>query len=200
MGKKKFKNIKNVGRNVKRVKDEIKEEIKEDFFNVPNSLTILRLLLAFVAIYMLFSNYQRILVAVVFGVAAITDFFDGYLARRLKQTSAIGARLDQVTDRIFTTIIVLALVFYFLKYNKEGILMLLLISSREIIGLPGFIIRLIRNKDVYTVKYIGKITMWVQSFAIAFIIAGFSFSMYFAIATCIIGILSGFDYLKDSLI
>ena len=195
--------VKRAGKTVKRVTKEVttevKKEIKEDFFNVPNTLTILRLFFAFIAIYMLFSGYARIWVAIIFGIAAITDCLDGYFARKLKQTTSIGARLDQVTDRIFTTMITVALLFYFLKYNINGILMLVLISSREIVGLPGLIIRMVRNKDVYTVKYIGKITMWVQSFAIAFIIAGFSFSMYFAIATCVIGTLAGFDYLRDSL-
>jgi len=191
--------VKRAGKEVKRVTKEVKKEIKEDFFNIPNTLTLSRLFFAFIAIYMLFSGYSRILVAVVFAIAAITDFFDGYLARKLNQTSSTGARLDQVTDRIFTTMITVALLFYFLKYNIDGILMLVLISSREIVGLPGLIIRMVRNKDVYTVKYIGKITMWVQSFAIGFIIAGFSFSMYFAIATCVIGTLAGFDYLRDSL-
>ena len=98
--------LKNLKQNVKRVKNEIKEEIKESFFNVPNTLTILRILFAFIAIYMLFSGFSRIYVAIVFGIAAITDFFDGYLARKLKQTTSIGARLDQIVDRIFTTIII----------------------------------------------------------------------------------------------
>ncbi|MDO8517388.1 MAG: CDP-alcohol phosphatidyltransferase family protein [Nanoarchaeota archaeon] len=195
--------VKRARENVKRVSKEVtqgvKKEIKEDFFNVPNTLTLSRLFFAFIAVYLLFSGYSRILVAVIFSIAAITDFFDGYLARKLKQTTSIGARLDQVIDRIFTAIVVFALLFYFIKFNMNGIMLLALVSSREIIGLPGFIIRIIKNKDAYKVKYVGKITTLVQSFALAFIIAGFSFSVYFAIATCIVGILSGFDYLKDSL-
>ena len=193
MRKKKFREIK---QNVKRVRNEIREEV---FLNFPNTLTMSRILFAFIAVYMLFSGFSRWWVAIIFAIGAITDFFDGFFARKLKQTTIIGARLDQVIDRVFTAIIVFALVFYFIKYNKSGILLLLLISSREIIALPGVLIRIIRDKDAYKVKYIGKITTLVQSFAIAFIIVGFSWSIYFAVVTCLVGILSGFDYLKDSL-
>jgi len=188
-GKKRIrKKIKKVGRSIK----------KEVLFNVPNTLTLLRLLLAFIVVYMLFSGYSRLSVAVVFAIAALTDLFDGYLARKLKQTTKIGARLDQVIDRIFAAIIVISLGAYFLIYTHESILVLFLIMSREIIGLPGFIIRIIRGTDTYKVRYIGKLTTFVQSFAIAFIMLGLSWSIYFAIVTCLIGVISGFDYLKDS--
>lgn len=193
MKKKKFNDIK---QNVKKVKNEIKEEV---FLNVPNTLTLSRILFAFIAIYMLFSGYSKWWVAIFFAIGAITDFFDGFFARKLKQTTTVGARLDQVIDRVFTIIIVLALVFYFIKHDKEGVLMLLLVCSREIIASPGVLIRIIRNKDAYKVKYIGKITTFIQSFAIGFIIIGFSWSIYIAVATCLVGILAGFDYLKDSL-
>ncbi|MDO8623343.1 MAG: CDP-alcohol phosphatidyltransferase family protein [archaeon] len=192
----KKKKLRNLRKNVKRVKNEIKDEV---FLNVPNTLTMSRILFAFIAIYMLFSGFSRWWVAIVFAIGAITDFFDGFFARKLKQTTTVGARLDQVIDRVFTVIIVFALVFYFIKYDQKGILSLLLISSREIIGLPGFLIRIIRQKDAYKVKYIGKITTFVQSVAIGLIIVGFSWSVYFAVATCLVGILAGFDYLKDSL-
>lgn len=184
---------------IKKIECEIKEEIKEDFLNVPNVITLIRMLLVFFVVYMIFNNYSRLSVAIVFGIAAATDWLDGYFARRLRQTTVIGARLDQVSDRIFTLVTVVALLIFFSIHARNQILLLFLISSREILGGVGFIIRVIRNKDAYKVRYIGKITTLVQSFTLAFIIVGFDWSIYPAIATCILGIVSGVDYIRESL-
>ena len=150
---------------------------------------------------MLFKGYSKLSLIIVFGVAAVSDWFDGFFARRLNQKTSIGARMDQVIDRIFTILIVGALLFYVYSKmpNRHFIVLLVLISSREIIGLPAFLIRLIRGRDAYAVKYIGKITTFVQSIALGFIILGVSWGIYPAAITCILGIVSGFDYLKDSL-
>jgi len=187
---------------IRKVKEGIKKEARENFqLNMPNIATLSRLILTFLVVYMIFSGYSRIAIAIVFVIAALTDTLDGTLARRFNMKSQVGARLDQVIDRIFTLMIVIALVIYFIIgkiADKNLILMLFLISSREILGTAGLAIRIVLNKDPYQVKYIGKLTTLVQSITLFFIIAGFSFSIYFAILTCIIGILAGFDYLKDS--
>jgi len=180
---------------IKEIKQEIKKEV---LFNVPNTLTLLRLYFAFIIAYMLFSGYPRFPTAVVFGIAALTDLFDGFFARRLKQTTKVGARLDQIVDRIFGIIVVFSLMAYFIIYSHENLIILFLVISREIIGLPGFIIRVIRGVDTYKVKYIGKITTFIQAFAIAFVILGVNWSIYFVILAFLFGIVSGFDYLRDS--
>ena len=200
--------IKKVEQKIKNAEKNIEQEI---ILNVPNALTLLRLVLVFIFVYLLFMNYNIWIVFVVFAVAALTDWFDGYFARKLNQKTQIGARMDQVIDRVFTAIVVLALMFYVIVSNKGTIeniflispkniyLLLFLISSREIIGTPGFIITLIRNKDPYQVRYIGKVTTFIQSVTLGAIILGFSWAIYLAIVTCIVGIVSGFDYLKYSL-
>ena len=186
-----------------------KEIKKEILFNVPNSITLLRLILTFVFVYMLFKDFSPLPLAIVFAFAAITDWFDGYFARKLKQTSKFGARLDQVVDRIFTIVIVFAIIAYLVSHNKYDslfrfssdnvYLMLFLISSREIIGTPGVFILLIRRKPTYNVRYVGKVTTFIQSVALCAIILNVWFAIYLAMATCIVGILAGFDYLKYSL-
>lgn len=182
----------------KRVKNEIKEEV---FLNVPNMITLLRLILVFVFIYMLFNDFSRIQLLVVFSVAAISDWFDGFFARKLKQTTNMGARMDQVIDRVFTILIFGSLLAYYIKSpdNNHSIVLLFLTISREIIGIPGFLIALIRAKDSYKVKYIGKVTTFIQGFALGAIILGASWAIYLVIPTCIIGILSGIDYLRYSI-
>lgn len=190
--------IKKVEEKIKTTEQEIKKEV---IFNVPNSVTLMRIIFTFVFIYMLFTNYSRVALTFVFAIAAITDCLDGFLARRLKQTTKFGARLDQVTDRIFTVLIVGSLIIYTLSKNPSDsiILLLFLSTSREIVGLPGVIIALARKKSSYYVKYIGKITTAIQSIALGAIILGAPWAVYLAIATCIIGIISGFSYLKYSL-
>ncbi len=180
----------------------IKEEIeKEIFLNVPNSLTLLRLALTFVFIYMLFSNYSKTSLIVVFAIAALTDWFDGFLARRLNQRTNVGARMDQVIDRVFTISIVMGIIIYSLiNKNFENIILLLfLVTSREIVSTPGVLIGVIREKDLYKVRYIGKLTTFMQGFALGAIILGVPWAIYLAIPTCIIGIIAGLDYLRYSL-
>ncbi len=71
-------------------------------WNVPNTLTFLRLVLIplFVIAYYLPYDWANVLAACLFIVAAVTDWLDGYLARRLQQHSAFGAFLDPVVDKL----------------------------------------------------------------------------------------------------
>jgi CDP-diacylglycerol---glycerol-3-phosphate 3-phosphatidyltransferase len=191
------------------------EEIsKEILLNVPNTITLLRLVFVFVFVYMLFSNYPRFHILVVFAIAAVTDWFDGFFARKLKQTTKFGAKLDQVIDRIFTGIIVIAIIIYlyaradtpmnniFLSDDYNVYALIFLSVSREIIGAPGVLIAFLRKKGTYHVKYIGKVTTFIQSITFGAIILGpileFPLAVYLSLATCFIGIFSGFDYLKYS--
>ncbi len=196
MKKKRFEKEK-VKKKFKKVQKEVKEEFR---FNVPNLITLSRLVLAFVFVYMLFTGANKWALVIVFAIAAASDWFDGYFARKLKQTSAIGARMDQVIDRVFTALIVIPLLVKFLlDKDINWIIQLLLISSREIIGIWGLVIRTIINKDAYKVKYIGKVTTFVQGVALGLIIIQWQYSIYSAFITCIVGSLAGLDYLKDSL-
>jgi CDP-diacylglycerol--glycerol-3-phosphate 3-phosphatidyltransferase len=206
--KKAKQKIKKIKQGIKKAKKEIKNEI---LLNVPNSITLLRLALIFVFVYMLFMNYSRISILIVFTIAALSDWFDGYFARKLNQKTQIGARMDQVIDRVFTGGIVLALMVFLILNSKisaehvflispTNIFLLLFLSiSREMVGLPGFIIALIRNKDPYQVRYIGKVTTFIQSIALGAIILEVNWAICIVIPTCIIGIIAGFDYLRYSL-
>ena len=198
------------GRIKKRVKEEVKKarigvkkagkEIKaEVLLNIPNTLTLLRLFLGFVLIYLIVLDYSYILIGLIFIIAALSDWLDGFFARKLNQTSAIGARLDQVVDRLFMVPVVLVLMIKFFLIDKSVFLLLGACMTREIIGFPGFVIRIIRNLDSYKVKYIGKLTTFFQSVAVASIVFQFDFAVYFAIIAGLVGIVAGFDYLRDSL-
>lgn len=70
--------------------------------SIPNMLTTLRIFLipAFVLAFYLPGKFGHILSALIFAIAAITDLFDGYLARNLNQTTKFGAFLDPVADKL----------------------------------------------------------------------------------------------------
>lgn len=80
--------------------------------NIPNLLTLLRILLipVFVVLFYLPWQYASEACAVVFALAAITDWFDGYLARKLEQVSALGAFLDPVADKLMVAAALILLV------------------------------------------------------------------------------------------
>lgn len=81
-------------------------------WNIPNTLTLLRIVLIpiFVLIFYLPFSWARIVCALVFALAAVTDWFDGYLARRWSQTSPFGAFLDPVADKLMVAVALLLLV------------------------------------------------------------------------------------------
>lgn len=71
-------------------------------WTIPNIITLIRVLLipVFVAVYFLDWKWAHQAGAFIFWFAAITDWFDGYLARKLKQSTAFGAFLDPVADKL----------------------------------------------------------------------------------------------------
>ena len=80
--------------------------------NIPTLLTLLRIALipVFVVVFYLPYEGMRAAAALIFGIAAITDWLDGYLARRLDQASALGAFLDPVADKLMVAMALVLLV------------------------------------------------------------------------------------------
>ncbi|MGD8589604.1 MAG: CDP-diacylglycerol--glycerol-3-phosphate 3-phosphatidyltransferase [Chromatiales bacterium] len=81
-------------------------------WNIPNILTLLRIVLipVFVLVFYMPFGWARLACALVFALAAVTDWFDGYLARRWSQTSPFGAFLDPVADKLMVAVALLLLV------------------------------------------------------------------------------------------
>ncbi len=80
--------------------------------NIPNILTSIRILMipVLVVLYYLPWEGRYTGCAVIFALAAITDWLDGYLARKLNQTSAFGAFFDPVADKLMVSIALVLLV------------------------------------------------------------------------------------------
>lgn len=80
--------------------------------NLPTLLTLLRIVLipVFVGVFFMSFDAVNLLCTALFGLAALTDWLDGYLARRLNQTSAFGAFLDPVADKLMVATALVLLV------------------------------------------------------------------------------------------
>jgi CDP-diacylglycerol--glycerol-3-phosphate 3-phosphatidyltransferase/cardiolipin synthase len=103
--------------------------------NAPNLLTWLRILLIplFVGVFYFERSWvslekQNLVATVLFVVAALTDWLDGWLARRLKQTSAFGAFLDPVADKLMVAAALIVL----LQLQRIDAIVVLIIIGREI--------------------------------------------------------------------
>jgi CDP-diacylglycerol--glycerol-3-phosphate 3-phosphatidyltransferase len=81
-------------------------------YNLPNALTLLRILLipVLIVVFYLPAFWGREAAALVFVLAAITDWLDGYLARRMQLVSALGAFLDPVADKLMVATALVLLV------------------------------------------------------------------------------------------
>ncbi len=81
-------------------------------WTIPNILTLLRIALipVFMLVYYLPVSWNHLATTALFGLAALTDWFDGYLARRLGLSSPFGAFLDPVADKLIVAVALVMLV------------------------------------------------------------------------------------------
>ena len=143
-------------------------------WNIPNILTVLRIVLitVFVGLFYLpeatLSLHERNFFATAaFGLAAFTDWLDGYLARRLNQTSAFGAFLDPVADKLMVAAALIVLV----EFDRVGAIVALIIIGREIAisALREWMAALGERKSV-AVAVLGKFKTGFQMVAILFLL------------------------------
>ncbi len=140
--------------------------------NLPNLLTLARILLIpfFVLIYVIPGQSTYLYAALLFALAAFTDWLDGYLARRLNQTTPFGAFLDPVADKL---IVVSALA---ILIGHHGSLWVTLpgtiIIGREIVisALREWMAEMNRS-GVVNVTWIGRVKTTLQMLAILVLLA-----------------------------
>jgi len=104
------KKVKKIIKKSKEIKEMTTQEI---LFNVPTFLNLARILLTFVVAYMIITGQDIIFTVGVFVVAALTDWFDGRIARKYHLVNSFGAKADMVADRFLWigTALVLAIAF-----------------------------------------------------------------------------------------
>lgn len=84
----------------------------EQLFNWPNVLTLVRILVVplLVIFFYLPVGWAHLAAAIIFAIASLTDWLDGYLARYLKQSTKLGAFLDPVADKLMVSIALVMIV------------------------------------------------------------------------------------------
>ena len=142
--------------------------------NVPNLITLSRIILIplLIGIYYLPEEWlaaesKNITATAVFIFAGITDWLDGYLARRLNQMSAFGAFLDPVADKLIVVGALLALLYL----QRVDMLVALIIVGREIAisALREWMAKVGQAASV-AVAFIGKLKTVAQMIAIALLL------------------------------
>lgn len=140
--------------------------------NVPNYLTALRIffLPIFIIFFYLPFPWARFVAGVIFTLACITDWLDGYLARVLQQTSRLGAFLDPVADKLTVAI---ALVLLVGDKNLHWIAIpAAVIVGREIVisALREWMAE-IGQRTSMAVTFLAKFKTTIQMFSLGFLIA-----------------------------
>jgi cardiolipin synthase (CMP-forming) len=141
------------------------------FFTVPTLLTWTRIiaipLLVGVFYLGLERQVQNLVATVMFVVFAATDWLDGYLARKLNQTSSFGAFLDPVADKFLVCASLLVLV----DQQRADVFVALIIIGREIAisALREWMAQIGASRSV-AVHMIGKVKTTVQMIAIPFLL------------------------------
>lgn len=134
---------------------------------LPNMLSLLRILLIplFVLIFYLPMPWMHLVCAFVFGLAGITDWLDGYMARKLDQITPFGAFIDPVADKLM---VVVALVLLVERYNSIWFtLPAAVIIGREIVvsALREWMAEIGKRASV-AVSNIGKVKTTMQIIAL----------------------------------
>ena len=142
--------------------------------NIPNNLTLLRIAMipCFILVFYISDNilslYQKNLIAtLIFLLAAITDWLDGYLARKLNQTSNFGAFIDPVADKL----IVIAALILLVQLNRIDSIFAFIIIAREftISSLREWMATLGKSGSI-AVAFVGKLKTTMQMIAILFLL------------------------------
>jgi CDP-diacylglycerol--glycerol-3-phosphate 3-phosphatidyltransferase/cardiolipin synthase len=138
--------------------------------NIPNVLTWLRIIMIplFVGIFYLPEAWlslpaRNLTATVLFTLAAVTDWLDGFLARTLNQTSAFGAFLDPVADKLMVAAALVVLV----DLNRTDAIYAFIIIGREITisALREWMAKIGKSRNV-AVSFLGKVKTVSQMIAI----------------------------------
>jgi CDP-diacylglycerol--glycerol-3-phosphate 3-phosphatidyltransferase len=141
------------------------------FFTIPTILTWTRIVAIplIIGVFYIWPDrtVSNLVATVMFVVFALTDWLDGYLARKLNQTSSFGAFLDPVADKFLVCASLLVLV----HLNRAGVFVALIIIGREIAisALREWMAQIGASKSV-AVHMLGKVKTTVQMVAIPFLL------------------------------
>jgi len=143
--------------------------------NLPTQLTVLRIILTPVFLVLLFSDGLpfKILSFMVYTVASLTDWYDGYYARKYGTVSKCGKFLDPLADKILVSAAFIA--FHILGYVQLWAVLIIVIRDFLITGLRSY--ALFKNQPVVTI-YLAKVKTFIQMGAVYIIYSIFLLKQY----------------------
>lgn len=175
--------------------------------NLPNKLAILRIILVIPFIFIMEISLNtnsfilevicRILGATIFISAAITDYYDGQIARKYNMITNLGKLLDPLADKI----LVISTMILFTKYNLISLWMVLIIIFRELL-ITGLRAIVASEGIVIAAESLGKWKTTTQMIALIFIILNPLNSLVInnllMLIPLILTIQSGIEYVRNS--
>jgi CDP-diacylglycerol---glycerol-3-phosphate 3-phosphatidyltransferase len=171
------------------------ENVRKEIWNLPNSLTLLRIFLVPLLVVVLLTKYSDFVGLAIFLVAAITDFFDGYFARRLNKTTRLGALLDPIADKLLMSAAFISLV----ELGLAKAWMVVIIIGREF-AVSGLRSIAAQRGVTIAASPLGKTKMVTQVIAISLLIVAyelgeFRFTSEIALwLVMLFALVSGVDY------
>ena len=177
-------------------------------YTIPNIITFIRIFLIPIILYLLFSeNPNIVLIAgLLFIVSSVSDYFDGYLARTLNQSSKLGTLLDPIADKLLIASVIVVLVDTGVISNIHVVpAIIILLREIAISGLREFLAKLNTDMPVSKLaKY--KTTFQMVSLSILIISLGFELNdllwnigLITLWIASIITLLSGYNYMVKGL-
>ncbi len=171
--------------------------------NLPNILALFRIALAPLMLWFfidrdntLFSSWHPswfdYFAGLIFVIASVTDFFDGYIARTWDQMTKLGGILDPLADKM----LVLAGFLGLMAIDRASVWAVFLILSREFFITGLRVVAVSEGKSVASTMA-GKIKTVAQMFAIGFLIMNWPYAtalLWFAVA---LTLYSGYEYTRD---
>jgi len=178
---------------------------KEKNLNLPNLLATFRIALAPLMLWFMVDQSNPIFegwhpswfdyfAGLIFVIASITDFFDGYIARNWNQMTKLGSILDPLADKM----LVLAGFIGLLVIDRASAFAIFLILSREFFITGLRVVAVAEGKSVASTMA-GKIKTVVQMIAIGFLIMNWPYATELLWFAVVLTIYSGYEYIRDYL-
>lgn len=132
-------------------------------WTVPNLVTLIRLLLLPVFVWVLFGLPSRQAAAWMLGILGATDWIDGYLARRLGQTSEFGKKFDPTVDRLWFVVAIVSIIIN----DSIPVWFAVLVLLREVVvGIAMVIATLVFGMQRFDVTWWGKTATFLLMFSV----------------------------------
>ena len=127
----------------------------KDFLLVPNLITLIRIILLPIILILLLKSFSPFWILVLMIIFILSDFLDGYLARRLEQISDLGKILDPLLDKLGIALFA----FYAVIYKNFPVWAMVMIIAKDTLVLLGGVVIIKAGKQIPIADWWGKITV-----------------------------------------